>query len=234
MTGKIETLAVTLGLGPGPMTQDDFDEPLIQAVIDFANMGLGLATAHDVEALFSPFARERWVLARPGGEKRLFEAVHPLKRPARRARLLGGPIFEAKKTRTIGTYKHQQRLVREILDCATAGDATPEKAAEKLNFWVEIVPIKLGFIDGKLVHQFRIESVMEGWALALVVLHDSERKVRACEECNRYYVIFQPKGHQQRYCPDCAEDARKNSQLERQRRFREKKRKELLAKRGKK
>ena len=51
--------------GLAPAAGFGFEQHLIQAVLDFANMGLRGASSYEVEALFAPFSRE---LAVPKGK----------------------------------------------------------------------------------------------------------------------------------------------------------------------
>ena len=226
-------LAVAKSLGLDPATWEDFEQDLIQATVDFANMGLGLASRYEVEALFSPFARDMWVLARPKKEKRLFGAVQPRRQRGGMATLLTGEVFHERNCRKIGTYKKQQVIVRDALNCIVDGKGIVEEG-ERLNDLLDIIPFRLGLVDGALVYRFSIESVMQGWALGLVVLHESSYRLRTCENwdyhINYLFTIFNPKNHQQRYCSNCAEEMRRKSQAGRQDKYRQRKR---LEKRGK-
>ena len=91
---------------------------------------------------------------------------------------------------------------------------------DRVNALLEFVPFRLGLVDGVLVYRFKIGSVMQGWALGLLALHDSGRTVRYCDECGQYFVRWRPKNHQQLYCTECAEERRRDGQIDRQFKYR--------------
>lgn len=182
-------------------------------MLDFANM-VGLKE-YSVEHLFSPFSRPMWVPVRPTNEKPLLKNV----RVRRRATLLGGDMQSC----TRSTYIRQQRELCYALKLIIDKKSISE-FEDRLSHRLEAIPFQLSVVGGSLIYRFSIKTVSAGWALALVALADSDYILRHCEECDRYFVIFDARKRRQRFCSDCTIDVQREGASARQRRWRQKQR----------
>jgi len=88
MVSRQQLYFALLGIDHGTITLNDFGQQIIQATLDFANMQ-GVQVGK-VEALFQPFRREMWILARPKPGEPL---INKVKSP-RQAILLTGKYVD--------------------------------------------------------------------------------------------------------------------------------------------
>ncbi len=214
MSAHLPSFYALFARKPNTYIWDVLERGLIQATLDFANMS-GVPSAHGVEDLFRPFSRSMWVPVRTRKAKPLLKTV----RTRRQAILLSQVI----QSRTISTHRRHQLELRYALSLIV-DEKSIAKFADRLSYRLEAIPFQLGFVGGSLAYRFSIKSVAAGWALGLVALIDGDYALRSCEECARYFTIFDAKKHRQRYCEECAADARRESAAARQRRWRQKQR----------
>lgn len=214
MVSRKQPYFALLGIDPNTFTLSDFGQQLIQATLDFANMRG--AEPSEVDAIFSPFRRDMWILARPKPEEPMLKKVQT----RRQATLLTGKVY---RSRTRDTYRRQQqdlfKALGDIVDKGTVGSSLHNK----LDRWLKEIPFSIGFVKGSLVYRFSVGSVGAGWALGLATLLDSDCQLRCCEECFCYIAIFNRQAQQRRYCEACAKDVNREKTAKRLRKWRQRK-----------
>jgi len=89
------------------------------------------------------------------------------------------------------------------------------------------LPYRLGFSQARMTARISLDSVEAGVALGLAWLFETgaASRLRQCDECGRYFLV-EGKAHSARYCShECRGKANAEAAAERQRRYRERKKK---------
>jgi len=220
-----------------PVVWTDFDQHLIQAVLDFVNTE-GTPFKDTQGEHFWPFTGDLWVEARPEEGEQLFGIVWTRPGPwfvppgALGFSVKGdGPVSSNVDDLTLDrpqlspdvedTYWHSSERISFALDDIVNGGRWKQSFQDFLEqALIDGMTMRPDFIDGVLVYRFAITSAGAGWALGLLMLRDSDYLLRECRECHKLFAIFDPKTRSRRYCLDCADDVEREKRNERQVRYR--------------
>jgi hypothetical protein len=179
----------------------------IEAMIGLAN---GDMTAGEIE--------KRFGVADWGGL--LDPAAKPLK---------PGPGVLAAKNSRRTPYEIEHQDLRKLLNLIVRDQRlSPRKEAAISQLLEQRASVKVGFSNGRIIYQPRVDSVQAGVAFGVAALFETGAvsRLRRCGECEDFFLTV-GKGNRQLYCSEeCAKDVQRAQGRERQRRHRDGQREE--------
>lgn len=171
----------------------------INKALQFANLNT-LKTTEQVESIFKHTLRQ---------------TISPAKVPFKE---LAGRKYkshdEAEQAGLKGFTGDQQELQGKL----TYLIENPKRAG-KMGLWLdeklqETVLIHAGFSKGKITHHVSVPGVEAAYAYALALIVDADlaKHLRQCPECDRFFMVYDPKKQRKKYCSDRCEEVAKRLQ----------------------
>lgn len=135
-------------------------------------------------------------------------------------------------------YAKLRRQVRKMLQDVLR---SPERPDDLIRDWVNMhlnyrdVPAHFSLGANGFLEPFLMPNSTEGKlavGIAALFATRASRRLRQCEVCSRYFVIYEARRHNKRYCsPECTVTGQSEKSAERVRAYRERQRKKRKTKR---